>query len=325
MFYSIRHFTRFKYSAPVSESIIELRMHPRSEGLQRCLSFDLNITPRTRVQSYRDHRGNVVHHFDVPGLHRQLTVIAESMVDVTPRAELPAHLGPNAWKDLHLQLNAGDYWEMLVPSALAQFTDSLEDFAREQGLPDREGIQRHDPLELVHAISSAVNRAIAYVPQSTRVDSPVDDALHNRKGVCQDYAHIMIALVRRAHIPCRYISGYLFHKAGARNRSAEGATHAWVEAYLPTLGWVGFDPTNDVVADESHVRTAVGRDYSDVPPTRGVFKGDASSELAVAVRVAPSDKPPPPEAELESLDWTAVLQSDRAEAERIASEQQQQQ
>ncbi len=157
------------------------------------------------------------------------------------------------------------------------------------------------------------------------MDSPVDDALRNRKGVCQDYAHIMIALVRRMGIPCRYVSGYLFHKAGSKTRSTEGATHAWVEAYLPELGWLGLDPTNNVIADESHVRTAVGRDYADVPPTRGVFKGDASSELTVAVRVTPSDKAPPPETELESEDWSSVLQSEPAEADQIAAEQQQQQ
>ena len=97
MFYSIRHLTKFRYSRPVSESIMELRMHPRSEGVQRCLSFELNVTPKTRVQSYRDHLGNVVHHFNVPSAHRQLTIIAEAMVDVSPRLPLPDRLNDNAW------------------------------------------------------------------------------------------------------------------------------------------------------------------------------------------------------------------------------------
>ena len=133
---------------------------------------------------------------------------------------------------------------------------------------------------------------IAYVPKSTRVDSPIDHALESRQGVCQDFAHIMIGLTRRIGIPCRYVSGYLFHKAGDKTRSAEGATHAWVETLLPGLGWVGFDPTNNVLAGERHVRTSVGRDYADVPPTKGVFKGSAESQLLVAVHVAPSDAPP---------------------------------
>jgi len=325
MFYSIRHLTKFRYSRPVRESIMELRMNPRSEGVQRCLSFGLSVTPRTRVQFYRDYLSNVVHHFDVPSAHRQLTIIAEAMVDVTPRAPLPDRLNGNAWAQLRKQLAEGDFWEMVTPSHFAHWTDLTEDFARELGIPDRDEAERRDPLELLRELNSALPREIAYVPKTTRVDSPADDALRSRQGVCQDYAHIMIALVRRMGIPCRYVSGYLFHKAGTKTRSTEGATHAWVEAFLPELGWIGFDPTNDVLADESHVRTAVGRDYADVPPTRGVFKGDAASELTVAVRVAPSDKPPPPEVELESEDWSSVLQSDRAEQEQIAAEQQQQQ
>jgi transglutaminase-like putative cysteine protease len=325
MFYSIRHLTKFRYSAPVSESIMELRMQPRSEGLQRCLGFELSVTPRTRVQSYRDHLGNFVHHFDVPSAHRQLAIIAEATVDVTPRPALPERLSGDAWGQLRAHLTTGDFWEMLSPSQFAHWSALTEEFAGQVGMPDREQAAQRDPLELLLELNSTLPREITYVPKSTRVDSPVDDALRNRQGVCQDYAHIMIALVRRMGIPCRYVSGYLFHKAGSKVRSTEGATHAWVEAYLPELGWVGLDPTNNVLADESHVRTAVGRDYADVPPTRGVFKGDASSELTVAVRVAPSDKPPPPEAEMESEDWSAVLQGERAEADQIAAEQQQQQ
>jgi transglutaminase-like putative cysteine protease len=125
-----------------------------------------------------------------------------------------------------------------------------------------------------------------YAPQSTRVDSPIDDALAARKGVCQDFAHVMIALVRQLGIPCRYVSGYLFQPAESAG-SVDGATHAWVEAWLPGLGWVGFDPTHNTPAGEHHIRVAVGRDYADVPPTRGVFKGLSAvrSELAVGVSV----------------------------------------
>jgi transglutaminase-like putative cysteine protease len=191
-------------------------------------------------------------------------------------------------------------------------------------VPTPQEVRRRDPLEVLRSLNSAVYQAIAYVPKSTRVDSPIDDALRNRQGVCQDYSHIMIALVRRLGIPCRYVSGYLFHRSELKARSSEGATHAWVEAWLPELSWVGLDPTNNVVARESHVRTAVGRDYADVPPTRGVFKGGASSELTVAVRVAPSDKPPPPEVAMESEDWSSVLQNEPAEPDAAAAEQQQQ-
>jgi transglutaminase-like putative cysteine protease len=324
MFYSIRHLTQFRYSTPVSESTMELRMQPRSEGLQRCLSFQVTVTPRTRVQQYRDYLGNLVHHFDVPSAHRNLTIVAEAMVDVAPALSLPARLDDDAWKHLDAQLGSGDFWEMLTPSQFAQWNESMDGFADELGLPAAPEARQRDPLELVMQTNSAVFGAIEYVPKSTRVDSPIDEALLNRQGVCQDYSHIMLALVRRMGIPCRYVSGYLFHKAGDPVRSTEGATHAWVEAYLPGIGWTGFDPTNNILAGENHVRTGVGRDYADVPPTRGVFKGEASSELTVAVRVAPSDKPPPPETEMESEDWSEVLHENHAEADREAAEQQQQ-
>jgi transglutaminase-like putative cysteine protease len=324
MFYSIRHLTRFRYSAPVSESTMELRMQPRSEGLQRCLTCQITVTPRTRVQTYRDYLGNIVHHFNVPSAHRDLTIVAESTVDVSSAAPLPSRLENDAWRQLDLQLAGGDFWEMLTASQFAHWTEAMETFAAELGVPDVPEARLRDPLEVLTELNSSVFGAIAYVPKSTRVDSPVDDALGNRQGVCQDYSHIMLALVRRLGIPCRYVSGYLFHKSGDRLRSTEGATHAWVETYLPGLGWTGFDPTNNIMAGEHHVRTAVGRDYADVPPARGVFKGDASSELTVAVRVAPSDKTPPPETEMQFEDWPAVLQEDPVEADRQAAEQQQQ-
>lgn len=325
MFYSIRHLTKFRYSSPVSESLMEVRMNPRSEGLQRCLNFSLSVSPRTRVQQYRDYLGNVIHHFDVPSPHRNLTIVAEAMVDVAPQPALPACLDSDAWSRLDAELADRDYWEMLVSSRFAHWTDAMAAFAAELKLPSREEARRIDPLELMLELNSAVYRAVEYVPKSTRVDSPADEALRNRQGVCQDYAHILIALVRQLGIPCRYVSGYLFHRAGDKTRSTEGATHAWVEAWLPGIGWTGFDPTNNTLADETHVRTAVGRDYADVPPTRGVFKGDASSELTVAVRVAPSDKAPPPEAEMAPEDWSGVIPPETAEEVEAAVAAQQQQ
>jgi transglutaminase-like putative cysteine protease len=189
----------------------------------------------------------------------------------------------------------------------------------------REKARLRDPLQLVLDLNAALYSKISYVPKSTSVDSPIDHALESRQGVCQDFAHIMIGLGRRVGIPCRYVSGYLFHKAGDKTRSAEGATHAWVEALLPRLGWVGLDPTNNVLAGERHVRTAVGRDYADVPPTRGVFKGSAESQLLVAVRVAPSDAPPPLESEMAASEDWSTLREDGLDPDLAAQQQQQQQ
>ncbi len=325
MYYSIRHLTKFRYSTHVSESLMEARMQPRSDGPQRCLTFQLMVHPRARVQFYRDYLGNMVHHFDVPGRHKQLSIVADALVDVQPIPALPPALGPAAWDELDQMISAGDYIEMLMPSHFGQSTELLERFAQQLGVDSRDEARRRDPLQMVLDLNAALYDNISYVPKSTRVDSPIDDALKSRQGVCQDFAHIMIGLARRIGIPCRYVSGYLFHRDGDNTRSAQGATHAWVEALLPGLGWIGLDPTNNVLASERHVRTAVGRDYADVPPTKGVFKGSADSQLSVAVRVAPSDAPPPMEAELGSGDdWSAALRED-GDADLAAQQLQQQQ
>jgi transglutaminase-like putative cysteine protease len=150
-------------------------------------------------------------------------------------------------------------------------------------------------LRMLFEISEAIHEKFSYVPNTTTVDSPIDHALSERKGVCQDFAHIMTALVHKLRVPCRYVSGYLFHAKDDQSLASEGASHAWVEALLPGLGWVGIDPTNNLLCGERHIRVAVGRDYAEVPPTRGVFKGGAESELSVSVTVALTNAPAPEE------------------------------
>ena len=295
-FYQIRHQTRFRYTSPISENVMEVRMQPRTEGPQRSLSFNLSVSPKTRVASFRDYLGNTIHAFDIPAQHSRMIITAEAQVEMRPHWQVPDALAEGAWERLDTLVNDNDYWDMLMPSRFAQPTERLRALAADLNVE-----RRGDPLNLLREINSALFDTFTYKPQSTDVDSSIDVALENRAGVCQDYAHIMIALVRGLKIPCRYVSGYLFHQSenGRNDRSAEDATHAWVEALLPELGWVGFDPTNNLVAGERHIRVAIGRDYADVPPTRGIFRGDADSELAVAVKVTTMDEPPdidlPPE------------------------------
>ncbi len=285
MYYSIRHLTKFLYSNNVSESMMETRMHPRSDQSQRCLTFHLSVSPRCRVFSFRDHLANQVHHFDIPGQHGQLVIVAESLVEMQPSAPVPAFLAPDAWADLDEIVNHGDFWEMLYPSEFAQPTSALDELATKLDVR-----RRDDPLMVLQQLNQQIYEHFDYKPKSTKVDSPIDLALRNRTGVCQDFAHIMIALVRsKLRIPCRYVSGYLYHGQDGTDRSVNSATHAWIEALVPQLGWVGFDPTNWLVAGDRHIRTAIGRDYADVPPTHGIFRGKANSELTVAVRVTPSE------------------------------------
>jgi transglutaminase-like putative cysteine protease len=284
MYYSICHLTKFLYSESVSESMMETRMHPRSDQNQRCLTFHLSVSPRCRVFSYRDHLANHVHHFDIPNMHGQLVIVAESLVDVQPSAPVPAFLAAEAWTDLDAMVEQGDYWEMLLPSEFAAPTPALDALAVELDVR-----RRDDPLMVLHRLNQQIYEYFDYKPNSTMVDSPIDLALSTKAGVCQDFAHIMITLVRsKLRIPCRYVSGYLYHGESDMDRSVNSATHAWVEALIPRLGWVGFDPTNFLIAGGRHIRTAIGRDYADVPPTHGIFRGSADSELTVAVRVTPS-------------------------------------
>lgn len=284
MYYSIRHMTRFRYSAPISQSVMELRMEPRSEKGQRCLNFQVALNPHARVMLYRDYLGNVVHHFDIPGQHRQLVIVAESTIEMKASAELPESLPADSWDAID-QLAQAEY-DMLLHSQFTHPTPLLEALAAELN-----AVRRDDPMTLLRELNAAIYRTFDYRPQSTEVDSPIDDALQARQGVCQDFAHIMLALLRRLGIPCRYVSGYLFHYQDKADRSAQDATHAWIEALFPDLGWVGFDPTNNLLCSDRHIRVAIGRDYADVPPTRGVFKGEAESELSVGVRVALADEP----------------------------------
>ena len=308
LFYSIRHLTKFVYSKAVSESVMEVRMHPRSDSNQRCLTFSLSVSPRCRVFSYRDHLSNNVHHFDIPGQHGQLVVIAESLVEYQPLAEIPSFLAPCAWQELDAMVSEGDYWEMLLPSEFACPTPALEKLARELDVR-----RRDDPMLLLRELNNRLYDYFSYSPRTTRVDSPIDEAIASRQGVCQDFAHIMITLVRQLGIPCRYVSGYLYHRKGDRDRSISDATHAWVEALLPNLGWVGFDPTNALVAGDRHIRTALGRDYSDVPPTRGIFLGRTASDLFVAVQVTASEEAPALDQDMPiPEDWSMLVEKAQA-------------
>jgi transglutaminase-like putative cysteine protease len=298
--YSIKHLTSFRYTPAVGETLMEVRLQPRSDTQQRCIAFALDVQPRATVMIYRDFYGNAVHHFDIPGKHDCVQVLAESTVEMLPRRDIASFPQSN-WEELDELASQGDYWEMLLPSQFAATTEKLEKLRAGFGL-QREG----QPLALLKQLNASLYEAFEYAPNATRVDSPIDEALETRAGVCQDFAHIMIALVRQLKIPCRYVSGYLYHEDKCRDRSPAGASHAWVEAYLGEAGWVEFDPTNNLLGCERHIRVAVGRDYADVPPTRGVHRGESESELAVKVHVSSVDAPKP-----EDLAPAMVLRSKR--------------
>ncbi|MEW6280359.1 MAG: transglutaminase family protein [Candidatus Eremiobacterota bacterium] len=282
--YAVRHVTRIRYREPVRENLVELRMQPRSEDQQICLAFDLQVVPTARIQSFRDYLGNTVHHFDVPHPHQDLEITALARVQVSPPPPLPNRVDVAAWEELERCGEEGDFFDFLTPTSRTRTAPALEQFGCELGVEKRE-----DPLTLLRELNQGLSGAIAYAPRSTEVDTPLEEVLERRRGVCQDYAHLFLALARPLGIPCRYVSGYLYHRE--QDTSTPDASHAWVEAFVPPLGWVGFDPTNNLVAAERHIRTALGRDYTDVPPNRGTHKGSAECDLSVAVQVRLAGQP----------------------------------
>ena len=240
---------------------------------------------------YRDFLGNSVHHFGIPAPHNELNIMAESVVEMRNFDELPKSLGPGAWAELDTEVKHGDYWEMLLPSAFCSATPLLLELAATLS-----SVRRDDPLSLLLELNTRLHDWFAYEPESTTVDSPIDDALKQRKGVCQDFAHVMIAVVRQLGMPlplCQRVSApqrYRSRPFTARTRRMPGSRpgcrrSAGPGLTLPTTCWRA----------ERHIRTAVGRDYADVPPTRGVFKGKAGTAMAVAVSVSAKGGQLPPE------------------------------
>ena len=171
MFYAIRHVTRYRYSRPVWQSIMEVRMHPRTEQTQRCFTFQLSVNPRARIFSFIDHLGNHVHHFDLPAHHRTLTVVADALVNLDEPATLPGSLPIDAWDDLDRMIVENDYWPMVMPSHYARSSPQLEDLARELGLDARDG---RDPLTLLGDVATGINGAFDYAKKSTHVNSPIE-------------------------------------------------------------------------------------------------------------------------------------------------------
>jgi transglutaminase-like putative cysteine protease len=259
----VEHTSEFGYDAPIAEAYTELRLRPLEGGGQHCSSFRLITQPTgVRVREYRDYFGNGVHHFDVLESHDRLAVTAVSEV-MTPQAFEGAGQPPTPL-ELH------DY---LGPTDFAPFSKSVAEFAaRHAG----EGVGS----ERAQALMAAIHGELVYDPSATDVQTRADEVLVLGRGVCQDFTHVLLAACRFLGIPARYVSGYLYDQKLAGDNAA---SHAWVDVWDERRGWLAIDPTHDRQQTESYVRVAVGRDYADVPPTRGVYKGSADETLSVRV------------------------------------------
>jgi transglutaminase-like putative cysteine protease len=270
---AITHTTKLDYDAEVVESVMDARLGPRTDEDQRWERFDLRTAPPSALRRYGDGFGNVAHLLSVARPHRSLEVKTTNQVvtlltdPFRPPRAAPAPLDASALSD-HLSPTA------LVP---------LDDESRALAEPHRPAGDE-DSFAAAQRLMHLVHASFNYRPDVTTVATSVPEVLRSGSGVCQDLAHVLLGLLRSVGIPARYASGYILAGAGndAPHRGA-GASHAWVEAFTATHGWRGFDPTNDLVASEHHVKMAIGRDYRDVPPTRGSYRGEATERLSVTV------------------------------------------
>lgn len=276
---SVRHVTTFEYAGPVRDSVNEVRLCPRTDAGQSCVDFKLVTDPPSEVRSYIDCFDNIVHTFDVAEAHERLAITATSRVltqDIDPAA---LAMLPDPYIPLTLE-RAGWLIDYLQPTARADFAADIIAFAGRERERDESGLL----APLVARLATALHDRMFYRPGATDVGTKASDALAEGSGVCQDYTHIMLATLRCLGIPARYTSGY-FSPEGAIGEVGEQASHAWVEAWFPSFGWVGTDPTNDRFVDERYIRVAYGRDYGDVTPVRGSYRGAETSSLDVDVSV----------------------------------------
>jgi len=266
------HVTRFDYSADVVEGVMEVRLGPFSDSTQRWDRFHIAVTPTGSVRQYVDGFGNRTHLVTVGKPHRTLEVVTRSELSTTLENPIAAPAKPPR------PLLPSDQIDFLAPSllvpALPEFAALLADgFAGDA-----------TSFDGVRALSRLVHERFMYERNVTTVATTVAEVMHLRTGVCQDFAHVLIGLCRAAGVPARYVSGYTVSDLPPGDTPPRAqASHAWVEAYTPTHGWRGFDATNDVVVGDAHVKVAVGRDYADVSPTRGSFRGHAEQQLGVVV------------------------------------------
>ena len=279
----IRHTSRYLYNGPVSHSVMRLCLKPLDDARQRLLRFHVETNPPAALSQETDSFGNSKHVLTLHHEHNSLEISSTSAVETAKAPSLPSALPNDAWEEIRSWQNSFRLWSFTHPSAYAHPSDALGAFVEETDL--RPG---DDPLESVLRLSDTLHRSFQFTPGSTSAVSPIEHILETRQGVCQDYAHVMIAIARSWGVPARYTSGYLY--AGSwEEESLSSASHAWVECLLPGLDWVGLDPTNRGLAGQRHVRLAVGRDYKDVTPTEGIIHGNAQSTLEVQVGVRPID------------------------------------
>ncbi len=285
--YHLLHVTEFVYDGPVSESYNEVRLRPMHDDNQSCLSFRLTTHPASPAFSYRDSLGNWVHQVNVLPEHSRLRVQAESVVLTHEFSPSTSFTSLSELPERHEELNE-EFFDMLSPSKYVPHLPELVPLIEEV-----ESRCDGTVAGFAQAAAMLIHERFPYVKGATHVNSSIADSLRLGAGVCQDFAHLLLAVLRKRGIPARYVSGYL---VPSNNENPEAkleeviggqASHAWAEAYIPGSDWMPLDPTLGKPVGMRHVRVAYGRDYADVAPVRGVYKGHAGQRLSVDVSVRP--------------------------------------
>jgi len=272
----IEHETIFNYTQPVREAIGEARLRPRDDAGQRLLGFRLALDPHAPVDPVGDRFGNTIHCYSVLPPHRRLIVTATSEVETSADALIAAPA-----------LTPLEQHSFTATSPYVPFTDDLLAFARAVTPADAD-----DAEATARALAGAIYASCDYEPGSTDISTTADAVLAGRRGVCQDFAHLLIALCRGLGLPARYVSGYL--SDSDKPADAILASHAWTEVFLDGRGWLGLDPTHNRATGPLYTRVAIGRDYADAAPVRGIYQGDAQEMLEVRVRMRAAEQTPIP-------------------------------
>ena len=284
------HETRYQYTAPVASSRQLLHLKPREFAHQKLLDHRLAIEPTaSEMHAATDYFGNSINRAVISAPHMELRVRAESVVILHARDVAAADACIDPWEQTRDEVAAArtaddrGAAEFLFDSPHVPGSAALSAFATRIFRP------RRPLVEAVRELSSAIHRDFEFDPSATSISTPIDEVLQIRRGVCQDFAHLMIGCLRSAGLAARYVSGYILTSPppGQPRLIGSDASHAWVSVYLPGLGWTDFDPTNDCQVDREHVTLAWGRDFSDVTPARGVILGGGEQELAAQVTVSP--------------------------------------
>jgi transglutaminase-like putative cysteine protease len=279
MLISLLHRTTFAYAGKAHDSFNEVRLRPLDDASQVCRSFELRTDPGTQLRDYVDFYGNTVHYFDIMAGHEKLVIEAISEVETTPGANRPpvpivalSEMEPD--RELRSEFLVDSHYVPLDVAVWKEAQDALKD-------------GRSDIWSDVRQICRHVYTSFAYKPRSTGVATVATDAIRLRSGVCQDFAHVSLGMCRTSGIPARYVSGYFIKVE--RRPGEEEASHAWIEAFVPGYGWAAYDPTHDRAADERYVKVASGRDYGDIRPVSGTYRGGKTRSLEVEVRLRESE------------------------------------